>query len=142
MEYEVDIKDGEFIVQEAGRNYVVDLNQRLLSFSVEIIRFLMSLPYKKEFEVLRLQLSKSATSIGANYEESQASTYKEFNQKVRIALRESNETNYWLKIVRELGVGDLKKLEKLMIESREISLILGAIASKVDKKLKENKNIR
>ena len=42
------------------------LRERLLNFSVKIIRFLKSIPYKKEYDVLRYQLSKSATSIGAN----------------------------------------------------------------------------
>ncbi len=139
MEYDVDLNDGKPIIHEGGKKYLLDLDHRLLSFSVEIIRFLMTLPYKKEFEVLRIQLSKSATSIGANYEESQASTYREFNLKIRIALRESNETRYWLKIVRELSLGDQNILERLMTEAKEISLILGAIASKVDRNLKQIK---
>jgi len=42
------------------------LRERLLNFSVKIIQFLKSIPYKKEYDVLRYQLSKSATSIGAN----------------------------------------------------------------------------
>ena len=46
-------------------HYKVDLDKRLLKFSVNTIRFLQTLPYKKEFEVFRSQLSKSATSVGA-----------------------------------------------------------------------------
>jgi len=44
-----------------------ELRERLLNFSVEILKFLKALPYRNEFDVLRYQLSKSATSIGANY---------------------------------------------------------------------------
>ena len=43
-----------------------DLRERLLDFSVSVLKFLHTLPYRKEYEVLRYQLSKSATSIGAN----------------------------------------------------------------------------
>ncbi|MHB2149557.1 four helix bundle protein [Calditrichota bacterium LG25] len=43
-----------------------EFRERLLNFSVNILSFLNTLPYKKEYEVLRYQLSKSATSIGAN----------------------------------------------------------------------------
>ena len=50
---------------EAKSKYKVDLDKRLLLFSVNIIKFLQTLPYKKEFEVFRYQLSKSATSVGA-----------------------------------------------------------------------------
>ncbi|MCK5183157.1 MAG: four helix bundle protein [Candidatus Heimdallarchaeota archaeon] len=45
-----------------------ELRERFLEFSVDIIKFLHSMPYKKELDVLRYQLSKSVTSIGANYE--------------------------------------------------------------------------
>jgi len=78
--------------------------ERLLKFSVMVLKFLHTLPYRKEYEVLRFQLSKSATSIGANYEESQNATYKEFIQRVKIALREANETIYWLKIIEKLNI--------------------------------------
>jgi len=39
--------------------------ERLLNFSVNILSLLKTLPYRKEYDVLRHQLSKSATSIGA-----------------------------------------------------------------------------
>jgi len=57
------------------------------------IHNLATSPYKKEYNVLRYQLLRSATSIGANYEESQSTTFTEFIQKLRIALREANESN-------------------------------------------------
>jgi len=117
------------------------LRARLLTFSVDILSFLKTLPYRKEYDVLRYQLSKSATSIGANYEESQTSTYREFLQKVKIALREANETTYWLKIIDRLDLAKKEKISELIQESSEISLILGSIASKADKKIKgENQN--
>ena len=110
------------------------LRERLLNFSVKIIQFLKSIPYKKEYDVLRYQLSKSATSIGANYEESQASTYKEFINKNRIALREANESIYWLKIIQRLQIGNKENLENLISECKEISNIFGSIVSKSDRK--------
>jgi len=102
-----------------------DLRERLLTFSVAILNFLKTIPYRKEYEVLRYQLSKSATSIGANYEESQNASYKEFMQRVKIALREANETIYWLKIINRLDITSKEKTSELIRESSEISLILG-----------------
>ena len=49
-----------------------DLTERLFQFAVRVIQFLKILPHTPEFQVIRYQLSKSATSSGANYEESQA----------------------------------------------------------------------
>ena len=102
-----------------------DLRERLLTFSVAILNFLKTISYRKEYEVLRYQLSKSATSIGANYEESQNASYKEFMQRVKIALREANETIYWLKIINRLDITSKEKTSELIRESSEISLILG-----------------
>ena len=43
----------------------VELRERFLVFSVKTFNFLKTIPYKKEYEALRFQLSKSATAIGA-----------------------------------------------------------------------------
>ena len=119
-----------------------DFRERLLSFSVDTIKFLKTLPFRKEYDVLRYQLSKSATSIGANYEESQSSTYKEFFQRIKIALREANETIYWLKVIEKLNIADNKINIKLKNEAIEISLILGSIASKADKNINKTNEKR
>jgi len=111
-----------------------EFRERLLNFSVNILSFLNTLPYKKEYEVLRYQLSKSATSIGANYEESQNSTYKEFIHRVKIALREASETRYWLAIIDRMDISNKQQCAHLIDEAKQISLILGSIASKADKK--------
>lgn len=124
-------------IEEKSELYGSDLRDRLLKFSIDILKFLGKLPYKKEFDVIRYQLSKSATSIGANYEEAQSSSPKEFTQKTRIALREANETKYWLNILNELNLGDANIRNYLLSEIHEISLILGAIVSKMAKKLNE-----
>jgi hypothetical protein len=42
-----------------------ELRERLLEFSVTVLKFLSTLPYRKEYDVIRYQLSKSSTSIGA-----------------------------------------------------------------------------
>ncbi len=115
----------------------IELRDRLLDFSVAVFKMLKEIPYRKEYDVLRYQLSKSATSIGANYEESQNTTYKDFIHKVKIALREANETKYWISLIERLEIGKNEQLTILSDEARQISLILGAIASKADKKIKE-----
>jgi four helix bundle protein len=48
-----------------------DLCERLFEFAVRVIEFLKTLPYSPENKTIRTQLSKSACSSGANYEESQ-----------------------------------------------------------------------
>ena len=124
------------IVRDITKKYKIDLRTRLLYFAVNAIQFLKTIPNNIEYDVIRYQFSKSATAIGANYEETQSTSIKEFLQKIKISLREANESKYWLKIIESLKIGDLAKLKSLSDEVTEISLILGSIASKVDKKIK------
>jgi four helix bundle protein len=128
-----DDEDSIAFIKDPTSKYQVDLRERLLNFSVDIIKMLKSMSTAKENDVIKYQLTKSATSIGANYEEAQSSSYKEFVQKTRIALREANESKYWLKIINKL---DLVKVDRLIKEVDALSKILGSIVSKADKKLK------
>ncbi len=57
----------------------------------EVLKFLQKLPGTPEYKTIRYQLAKSATSSGANYEESQAGSSKaDFTNKVRIAFAPCN----------------------------------------------------
>lgn len=113
-----------------------DLNDRLFKFAVRSIRFLKSLPNTPEFKTIRYQLSKCSTSAGANYEESQAgSSRPDFNNKVRISLREMRESNYWYRIIKAtyFVAKEDKELEWLIFESEELKRILGSIVTKTNR---------
>ena len=109
-----------------------DLCERLFEFAVRVIEFLKTLPYSPENKTIRTQLSKSACSSGANYEESQSGSSKaDFTNKVRISLREMRESNYWLRIIkRTVKEVDGLELEYLINESKELKNILGSIIQK------------
>ena len=108
-----------------------DLSERFLKFAVAIIKFLKKIPRSIENDVIKHQLAKSSSSIGANYEESQAASSKaDFYNKIKISLKESRETKYWLKIIKHLKLGDQQELSSLLNESIELMKILGSISSK------------
>ena len=69
--YQIKYSKNKLSISDIAGKYEVDLKKRLLDFAINTMRFIMTLPYKKEFDVFRYQLSKSATSIGANYRETQ-----------------------------------------------------------------------
>ena len=103
---------------------------RLLNFSVEIIKFMRLLPNEPEYNVIKYQLIKSATSAGANYEEAQSASSKaEFRNKVNISLKEMSESKYWLRIIFEITINHeyLNILNPLIKESQELDKILGSI---------------
>ena len=105
-----------------------DLLERTFNFGVDCIVFLRQLPNNQEYSVIKHQLIKSSTSTGANYEESQAGSSKaDFKNKVRIALREARESNYWLRIILKLRDIESEELNRLLNESRELKNILAAI---------------
>jgi four helix bundle protein len=109
-----------------------DLAERLFEFAVRVIEFLKVLPYSPENKTIRIQLSKSACSAGANYEESQSgSSRADFNNKVRISLREMRESNYWLRIIkRTVPEANKEETDSLIKESQELKNILGSIVQK------------
>jgi four helix bundle protein len=70
--------------------------EKTLDFSVEIIKFCELLETQKKF-VIAKQLLRSGTSIGANVFEAQhAESKADFIHKMKIAVKEANETMYWL----------------------------------------------
>lgn len=112
-----------------------DLLKRTFNFGISCLKFLRKLESNPENNLIRFQLGKSCTSIGANYEESQAGSSKaDFINKVKIALREARETNYWLRILKELNDNNDESLELLIKESQELKNILGAIVVKSNNK--------
>jgi len=136
IEYRVKFNKNKIRVQEKKSEYTFDLQERLLGFAANTIKFLSRLPYKKEYEVFRYQLSKSATSFGANYEESQAGTFPEFREYISICLREARETCYWFKLLNRIFESEndvVEKINPLLEEAGEISLIFGAISRKIKK---------
>ena len=107
-----------------------ELSKRLLKFSVDIIKLMRFLPKQTEYNVIRYQLIKSATSVGANYEEAQSASSKaDFKNKVNISLKEMSESKYWLKIISQVHSNNhnRNKLDILIQESIELDNILGAI---------------
>ena len=110
-----------------------DLQKRLFKFSVAIIKEVRNFPEAKEYQVISYQLLKAATSVGANYEESQAAVSRaDFSNKIGISLKEIRETNYWIRIVIEIMKlpNNWNTLEK---ESKELMNILGSIYLKTSK---------
>jgi len=113
-----------------------DLSKRLLKFAVRVIKFLRTLPKSAEYNVIRYQLIKSATSSGANYDEAQSgSSRADFHNKVNISLKEMSESKYWLEIIEEIidSKYDINELSWLKTESEELDKILGSIVKKTNK---------
>ena len=112
-----------------------DLEKRTFDFAVETVKFLRDIKYSKENDVIKYQLAKSATSIGANYEEAQGAYSKDdFKYKISICFREAKESNYWLRIIKATNISKNSILEYLIKESDELKKIFSTIMRKVHKR--------
>ena len=95
--------------------------ERLVNFAVRIILLANMLPKTPAGFAIANQLIKAATSIGANFIEAQdASSSKDFIQKLSISLREARETWYWLTVIKKAGLLNGDMLDSEIIESEEI----------------------
>ena len=102
-----------------------NLKDRAYKFSIEIVK-LCNNELKNNF-VLRDQLLRSGTSIAANIIEAQAgSGKKDFINFYHIALKSSNETKYWLSVIKDADISSSPKIQGMIFECEEISKILGA----------------
>lgn len=76
------------------------LEVRTREFATATFRYLDALPKKNSTRVIVYQLGKSASSVGANYREAnRGESGDDFRHKISIALKEANESLYWLEIL-------------------------------------------
>lgn len=107
-----------------------ELLQRTFLFGVNILKFLNTLPSSVANKVIIYQLAKSSTSVGANYEESQAAESKDdFIHKIGIVSKEARESKFWLRVLNELlkDENQKKQLKVLLKESEQLSKIFTSI---------------
>ena len=103
-------------------------------FAVRIIRLYQYLTTEKKELILSKQLLRSGTSIGANVRESiNAQSSMDFIHKMNIALKEGNETEYWLELLHETDY--LDEIQFASIYSDCSSIV--AILTKIIKTCKE-----
>jgi len=77
-----------------------ELKERTFNFAISILEFAAELPNTDEAIIVRRQLCKSGTSVGANLEEADGSlTLNDFVYRVDVAFKELKETRYWLRVI-------------------------------------------
>jgi four helix bundle protein len=102
-----------------------DLDHRLLAFGARVLRLVGALPRATAGRHVGAQLLRSATSIGANYEEAQAAeSPADFVHKMQVALKEARETNYWIRLIDAAKLLPAAKLAGLLDESSQLKAIL------------------
>ncbi len=114
-----------------------NIQERSFDFAVNVIKATRTLARNQKEYVLSKQLLRSGTAIVALVNEAQyAESKRDFLHKMSIALKESKETECWLKLMSAAGVFDDPMLQK---ENEEILRILVAITKTAKQNLEKPK---
>lgn len=111
-----------------NKTFSEDFKKRIYRWILQAIKFLEALSKEDDVSrVIRHQLIRSATSVGANYVEAvAASSKKEFINFLGHSLKSANESKFWLALLRDTKKVEGANIEGLLKELIEISNILGA----------------
>ncbi len=98
------------------------------AFALRIIKLYQYLKNEKQVYVLSKQILRSGTSIGANVRESvNAQSRSDFINKLNIALKEADETEYWLELLHESDILDDKQFDSLYDDCGKLAATLTKI---------------
>ena len=120
------------------QNNVIKLKS--LDFAVRIVNMIKYLLQRTSFaeQPICKQLLRSGTSIGANIREAEhAESTEDFIHKMKIALKEANESEFWLELFYRTNYITKEQYESLITDCNEINKLLISIV----KKTKENNKI-
>lgn len=105
----------------------MEVKYRAFYLSLDIIKFISHLSLKLETRIICDQLIRSVTSIGANIVEAKSSASKrEFLNYFQISLKSSNESKYWLALLKELLPQQKEEINNFIIEIEQIGKIIGS----------------
>ena len=118
---------------EKASNKLVDLS---VAFAVEILNLVKYLKEQRE-TIICNQIGRAGTSIGANIHEAQYAHGKaDFVSKLQIALKEANETSYWLLLLNKTNILPIAEFERLENLCREIRITLIASVNTAKQNIK------
>ena len=113
------------------KQFARDLERRTRAFAVNIIRLSTTLPNTPEGRIVRNQMTKAGTSIGANYREANRARSKaDFRSKIKICEAEASETQYWLEIIMDIEWRSLDDLQPEYDECSELLALFTTISNK------------
>ena len=115
------------------------LADQSLHFAVKILSLVRRLQKGGEYIVSK-QVGRSGTSIGANIREAQfGSSRADFIAKMHIALKETNETGYWLELLQQTNEISKAEFAALMADCSSIRAMLVASIKTAKEKLEDEK---
>jgi four helix bundle protein len=109
-----------------------ELEDRLIDFAVRVIRVAHSLPRNAGGRHVAGQLLRAGTAAAPNYAEARGSESRgDFAHKLKICVKELNESRVWLRLVLRAGMLKPKLLQPLIDENAQLCRVLNASVTTV-----------
>lgn len=103
------------------------MKEKSYRFALRMIKLFQHLSGKQKEYVLSKQILRSGTSVGANIEEAyQGESKADFIHKLAIANKEAFETHYWLRLLRDSEMLEVKLANSLINDCSELEAMLVA----------------
>jgi len=124
------------IMDNGGARASSVVREKSLRFALRVVKAFQYLQDQKREFVMSKQLLRSGTAIGAMVREAeQAESKADFIHKMAIALKEANETDYWIELLQASGYLEATSGQSLREDAIELLKLLTSI-------IKTSKNIR
>src|SRR5262249_4926209 len=104
-----------------------ELEQRLINFAASIVLLSAKMPTTAQGKHICNQMLRSGTASAANYGEARgAESRADFVHKLKIVLKELNETVVWLEIIAQSSLISTESVDAIVAENRELCRIITA----------------
>jgi len=108
------------------------MRERTKQFALQIITLSDKLPNKESAKVLNRQLLRAATSLAANFRAAcRGRSKNEFYSKICIVIEESDETLFWLEMLKDSNILRDSNINSFISEISEITAIVTSIKHKI-----------
>ena len=115
------------------------LHAKSYAFALRIVRMARFLREEQQEFILSKQVLRSGTAIGALVRESEfAQSPADFINKLSVALKEANETDYWLCLLKDSGCIDAQSFDSMETACGELIALLIASIKTVKNNLNRN----
>lgn len=106
----------------------LEIRERTFQFALQTFRICEQINETEKQFIITKQLARSASSVGANVREARnAESKNDFIHKLSIALKECDESIYWIELLIELSKSKKEELMELRGESNQLMKILSTI---------------
>ncbi len=119
-----------------------DLKKRTKQFALRILKLAAALPNTIEGKVVRGQLVRAGTSVGANYRAAcRGRSPAEFIAKTGVVEEESDESAFWLELIIEAALLRANRVRPLLEEANELTKIMARFRISASTRVRQNRQL-